>query len=116
MATILGLFQVSIIVAGSLYVRVWIRIYERATEGDKDVFWGPPPALVSFVRAHGPWLLAIPLLWCAFATLSARREDREPAFTGHIFVTGVVLSVALAVLFIWTAWGATMFILEDKVQ
>jgi len=92
--TILCSLQVFFIVVGYLITRVSIRVLER--------LWGGPlnlAGLLHYVQTFGPWCLLLPLIWGVLAIGFARVDNGNASITKLMFVIGVILTVALALVF-----------------
>lgn len=95
--TVLGLLQSAVVVAGSLFVGVVVKVIH---DGSIDGL----PLVVRFVRNAGFLLLIIPLAW-TYATV--RMERDESWFTRrHTIVSGLALLGGWIVFFLLVAGRA----------
>jgi len=72
--------------------------------------WGtyPSPRLIA-VRDLGAFLFVLPLAWTCLAAITVNREVQSEAAEILIAIAGVLITLGLAALALWTTLSALMF-------
>ena len=101
--SVLSLVQVLFVGMGFLVTRGFIHFYEVGFGGYWRASW--VPALPGFVGSYGLWFFLVPIVWCVVAASRARIAETT-SVTLLDFITGIVLTVALGLLFVMSSLGA----------
>ena len=106
LVTILGLLQFLFVSIGFGVTRGFLHLYDQVIPAVMGKYAAPIPGLAAFIRAFGLWFFLLPVIWTFFATASGQSANGSVAIPNKQFILGIVLTVALALLFTASAWLA----------
>jgi hypothetical protein len=100
--TILCFLQLFVVAACFLLTRAFLKIYDNVVPAMLGSYAPSIPLLAQFVRTDGLWFLLIPPLWCVLAAARGRVTD-DASISPFMFVSGIALTIALALIFTLSA-------------
>ncbi|HWB59045.1 MAG TPA: hypothetical protein VG733_06125 [Chthoniobacteraceae bacterium] len=109
--TVLCLVQCFFIVAGTLFIRTFLKAEEGLAGGAHGLYFPTNlddlvPVTTLFLRSFGFWFLLVPLAWCATALLRGEVTNGEGAISRKQFIVGIVLTLWIMFLFTRCGWQA----------
>ena len=104
--TVMCLVQISLIFMGFLLTRAFLKLYDKATPDMGSFGLRKIPAIVEIIRSYGIWFMLVPVVWCIIASSRGRAASDDQSITPIQFITGIVLTIAVAVTFSFCALKA----------
>lgn len=91
--TLLGIIQTVLVVAGIFSVRM--ALWASGYPDDPTLRWNP---LAVFIYQHGYWLIALPIVWGAYAVYAETKQTGEASKLVLKLMGGLLIALLLGAI------------------